>query len=240
MVHTRSRRARGIQALALVTALGLGLAACGGDDDDTEATEQPTGDDDGDTTTTVAEASEAPDPNAPASELRAGLTSLLQEHVYLAGIATGTALAGGELADPAAALDENSVALSEAIASVYGEEAGETFLGLWRSHIDFFVNYTTAAAAGDEAGKQAARDDLAGYAKDFAAFLAGANPSLDAATVEEALGMHAGSLFDAIDAQAAKDPSQFTLRRAAAQHMPATAQYLAQVIVEQMPENFGG
>ena len=54
MVHTRSRRARGIQALALVTALGLGLAACGGDDDDGEAEEEPT-DEPSDTTEAPAE-----------------------------------------------------------------------------------------------------------------------------------------------------------------------------------------
>ncbi|MGQ0825360.1 MAG: hypothetical protein ACT4OX_10100 [Actinomycetota bacterium] len=239
MVRTpRSGRARGLPALAVVTTLGLGLAACGGDDDDDAS--DPTTDTTVVTDETDGNTAEATGPNSPASELRATLTSLLQEHVYLAGIATGTALAGGELADPAAALDENSVALGDAITSVYGAEAGESFLGLWRSHIDFFVNYTTAAAAGDEAGKQAARDDLGGYAQDFAAFLAGANPSLDADTVAEALGVHAASLFDAIDAQAASDPSQYSLLRTAAQHMPATAAYLAQVIAEQMPDTFGG
>ena len=62
-----------------------------------------------------------------AATLRAGLTSLLQEHVYLAGAAIATAVgAGGDMEAPAvqsavATLDENSVALSEAVASVYGD-----------------------------------------------------------------------------------------------------------------------
>lgn len=62
-----------------------------------------------------------------AAELRAGLTSLLQEHVYLAGAAISTAVQqGGDLEAPAVVsavdtLDANSVALSEAITSVYGD-----------------------------------------------------------------------------------------------------------------------
>src|SRR3546814_13964223 len=69
-----------------------------------------------------------------AAELRAGLTSLLQEHVYLAGAAISTAVqAGGDMEAPAVVsavdtLDANSVALSEAISSVYGEEGGAQFL----------------------------------------------------------------------------------------------------------------
>ena len=172
------------------------------------------------------------------AELRATLTNLLEEHVYLAGTSTGTTLAGNELKPAADALDENSVALADAIRSVYGDEAGDSFLGLWRSHIQFFVDYTTAASTGDEAGKTKAHDDLAGYAKDFSAFLAGANPKFDAATIEDALKEHATTLFDAIDAQAAKDPSQYTKLRAAAQHMPMVAAYLADGIVQQFPEKF--
>src|SRR3546814_17132861 len=67
-----------------------------------------------------------------AAELRAGLTSLLQEHVYLAGAAISTAVqAGGDMEAPAvvsavATPDANSVALSEAISSVSGEEGGAT------------------------------------------------------------------------------------------------------------------
>src|SRR3546814_1134626 len=92
-----------------------------------------------------------------AAELRAGLTSLLQEHVYLAGAAISTAVqAGGDMEAPAVVsavdtLDANSVALSEAISSVYGEEGGAQFLELWRNHIGFFVEYTLGGATGDTA-----------------------------------------------------------------------------------------
>lgn len=173
-----------------------------------------------------------------ASELRAGLTALLQEHVYLAGIATGTALGGGDLAAPAATLDANSVRLSEAIASVYGDDAGETFLGLWRKHIEFFVDYTTASATGDEAGKEAARAGLDAYREDFGAFISSANPNLPKDAVAEALIPHVATLFAAIDAQAASDPGQFDALAEAASHMPETARVLASGIAQQFPKKF--
>lgn len=173
-----------------------------------------------------------------AAELRAALTALLQEHVYLAGIATGTALGGGDLAPPAASLDENSRALAAAIGSVYGDEAGEQFLALWRTHIGFFVDYTTAVANGDAAGKAQAAADLDGYRSDFGAFLASANPNLTKEAVAEDLKGHVATLFAAIDAQAAKDPSQFEKLREAASHMPMTAKVLAAGIATQYPKKF--
>ncbi len=186
----------------------------------------------------TATAKKANPVNTSASELRAGLTALLQEHVYLAGIATGTALGGGDLAAPAATLDANSVRLSEAIASVYGDGAGETFLALWRKHIGFFVDYTTASATGDEAGKEAARADLDAYRADFGAFIASANPNLPKDAIAEALIPHVATLFAAIDAQAANDPAQFDRLAEAAAHMPGTAQVLAEGIAKQFPKKF--
>ena len=68
------------------------------------------------------------DPADPASSLRAGLTQLLQEHVYLAGIAVYAAVHTPDAFDAAAGtLDENSVALSETVGSVYGDEAEEAW-----------------------------------------------------------------------------------------------------------------
>ena len=70
-----------------------------------------------------------------------------------AASATGAALDGrtDEFTAAAAELDNNSVDLSKSIALVYGSDAGDAFLPLWRSHIGFFVDYTTAVAAKDTA-----------------------------------------------------------------------------------------
>ncbi|HEX2850625.1 MAG TPA: hypothetical protein VHN98_08730, partial [Acidimicrobiales bacterium] len=174
-----------------------------------------------------------------ASTLRAGLTSLLQEHVYLAGITTGTALSGGDYKVPAGVLDQNSVALSKAIASVYGDAAGTEFLALWRKHIGFFVDYTVGRATNDQAKLDQAKAALDGYRNDFGAFLAAANPKLTKEAVAEELKGHVESLEAAIDAQAAKSPDAVAKLQTAASHMPMTADVLAGAIATQFPDKFG-
>ena len=135
--------------------------------------------------------------------MRAGLTGLLQEHVYLAGITTNTALTGGDFKVPAGVLDTNTIGLSDAIGSVYGDAAGEQFKALWRKHIGFFVDYTTGKATNDKAGVEKARADLDGYRADFGAFLASANPeNITKQAIVDDLKPHVESLELAIDAQA--------------------------------------
>ena len=103
------------------------------------------------------------DVDSDASDLRSGLTALLQEHVYLAGIAIDSAVgAGGDLEQPlpkaaVAALDANSVALSKAVGAAY-PDAEEPFLESWRQHIGFFVDYTLGKATKDDAKVDAGQD----------------------------------------------------------------------------------
>src|SRR5215467_14991815 len=111
-------------------------------------------------------------PGGKAAGLRAGLNTLLQEHVYLAAAATGAALDGrdAEFKAAAGALDQNSVAISKAIGAVYGTDAERAFLPLWRRHIGFAVDYTLGVASGDRAKTDKAVGDLLGYTEDFGAF----------------------------------------------------------------------
>ncbi len=180
--------------------------------------------------------------DAGAAELRALLTDQLIGHEYLAGIAVVTGVSEGLDSKPfeaaAGALDTNSVALSESIASVYGEEAGEAFLPLWRKHIGFFVDYAAAKATDDEAKAETAREGLNGYRTDFGAFLEGANPNLPADAVAEALIPHVDGTFAAIDAVVAGDAEAFDLLREAAGHMPMLANTLAGGIAKQFPDKF--
>jgi hypothetical protein len=179
---------------------------------------------------------------AGASELRAGLTALLQEHVYEAGIAVaygvGAGLDSGEFKAAAASLDKNSVALSEAIGSVYGKPAGSQFLALWRKHIGFFVDYTKAKATKDAAGAAKAKAGLNSYRQEFGAFLASANPNLTQKAVADELKPHVQTLFDAIDAVVGKSPKVFDRLQVAAAHMPMTAEILSGAIAKQFPDKF--
>jgi hypothetical protein len=218
--------------VAAVAAMGLTVAACGDDDtSDKPAGKSPT-------------AGQQANTNTGASTLRAGLTGLLTDHVYLAGIAINTGLGSGldsgAFKAAAGTLDKNSVALSKAIESVYGAAAGKQFLALWRAHIGFFVDYTKAKAGKDARAAAAARRKLDGYRQDFGAFIASANPNLTKQAVADELEPHVETVFDVIDAAVAKSPTTFDKLRVAAGHMPMTAKVLAGGIAKQFPDKFSG
>ncbi len=175
-----------------------------------------------------------------AAGLRVALNNLLGEHLFLAGAATDEALNGNTpgFEAAAAALDENSVALADAITSVYGQDAGDEFLAQWRAHIGFLVDYTTATAAGDEAGQTAASEALSGYITDFAAFLAGAT-GLPVEALEAGLQEHVAGLAAVVNAQAAEDaPTAYGEIRMAYLHMQALGDALSGAIAGQFPEMF--
>ena len=178
-----------------------------------------------------------------AAWLRASLNTVFQEHVYLAAAATNAALGGrdGEFKAAAAALDANSVAIANAIGSVYGADAEKAFLPLWRRHIGFAVDDTVGVATCDRAKQDKAVSDLVGYSQDLGAFLSSANPNLPKSVVADLVKHHVVSLKDVIDAQAAKDPARaYTALRTAAGHMAMIADPLAEAIVKQFPDKFRG
>ncbi len=170
--------------------------------------------------------------NSDGSALRAQLTALLADHVYLAGAAIDQAIAdGGDLTTPdvqaaVAVLDENSVEVAALVGSAY-PDAEQPFLDSWRSHIPFFVNYTLGKATGDEAAAEQAVADLGAYAVSFGELINSVVPELPAEAVQGELEMHASTLLAAIDANLAGDPAYFSLLKEAASHMPMTATALA-------------
>lgn len=178
---------------------------------------------------------------ASASDLRTTLNTALAEHVWLAASATGAALAGrtDEFKEAAAALDANSMALGQAIGSVYGDGPGAAFLALWRKHIGFFVDYATGVAKKDKATQEKAVKDLMGYADTFGAFLASANPHLPKDVVAGLVREHVVGLKAVVDAQARKDWAEaYAKLREAAAHMRMIADPLAAAIGKQFPDRF--
>jgi hypothetical protein len=191
---------------------------------------------------TMTQVAAKPSATTKAAALRSALDQLLGEHVQLAADATNAALNGrdGEFKAAAAALDANSVDISNAIGSIYGKDAGEAFLGLWRSHIGMVVEYTVATASKDMAKQDKAVGDLMQYTKDFGAFLNSANPNLPQDAVADLVKHHAVTLKAVIDAQAAGDQAKaYTALRTAYGHMAMIAEALAQGIVKQFPKKFG-
>lgn len=182
-----------------------------------------------------------------AATLRAGMTSLLREHVLLASSATGAALGGRMPQFEAAATALNGPSASNtsdivaAITSVYGAETGKAFDGLWRSegHIPAFVAYTQAIAANDKPKADKAVADALAYAKTFGTTMNSVNSNLPAAAVEDAIKMHVTTLKSVIDAQKAGDATATaTTLRAAVAHMSDTALVLSDATVKKFPEKF--
>ena len=172
-----------------------------------------------------------------AVQLRITLNELLGEHAILAVQATQRGLVGGkDFPALAKALDNNSVAISKAIASVYGAAAGKQFLNgknLWRAHINDFVAYTVATAKHDKAGQTKAVNDLMTYIQTQAAFFAKATGLPKQALVND-LTAHVLQLKGQLDAYAAGNYAQaYTLTNAAYEHMGMTADLLAGAIAKQ-------
>ncbi len=181
------------------------------------------------------------DPSSQAAELLTSLNAGLREHVFLASAATGAALGGrsDEFAGAKAALDANSDAVTGVIAGVYGAEAGTQFAPLWKKHIDFLFDYTTAVSTKDQTEADKAMGDLLGYTEDFGAFISAASPKLTKDAVAELVKTHVFTLKDVIDAQAAKNfVKADAAERTAADHMAMMATPLATTVVAQFPDKF--
>ena len=168
-----------------------------------------------------------------AATLRAGLDTLLREHVDLTAFAVQTAVADG-LSSPNTAqalkvVNQNTLALGKAIGSVYGAAAQKQFDKIWTAHIGFFVNYTKGLATHDQALVNKSQKQLAGYKKEFSAFVASAT-KLPAAAVAADLQGHIQTLEAAIKAIVTKSPSAGAAVQMAAMHMDGTAEVLAKGI----------
>lgn len=172
-----------------------------------------------------------------AESLRVALDNLFAEHAVLAMNATNAGVTGSK-AFPAAAkaLDRNSVALSKAIASVYGAKAGAVFLNgkdMWRAHIKFFVDYTVATAKGDTAGQNKAVANLKDYTVTFGNFLAGATGLPRLAVRNDLLG-HVLELKQQVDDYAAGNYAKAAAEyHGAYNHMFMTADLVAGAIAKQ-------
>ncbi|MFC7747399.1 copper amine oxidase [Lentibacillus kimchii] len=176
-----------------------------------------------------------------ALDLRADLGHLLSEHAFLAIEVMRNGADGSEgFQESVDALESNTEDLSDAIASVYGEEAGQSFNDMWSAHIGYFVDYVNATAEGDEEAKQAALDELSQYREDFSQFLEKATDErLEAGSLADSLQMHVDQLIGAFDSYVAEDYEQaYNHEREAIGHMHMVAKGLSSAVVDQMPDQF--
>lgn len=178
---------------------------------------------------------------SPAVDFRVALNQLLQEHLYLATLATDAALGGRNKEFQAAgtALNTNGTDIGAAVGSLYGQEAQDAFNAIWSAHNGFFVDYTTGVATDDAALRDKAVTDLTTiYVPQFAAFLAGAT-GIDEASLAELITHHVVTTKVVVDAQGAGDPvAAAAADLDAGRHMQMLGDPLAEAIVAALPEKF--
>lgn len=177
----------------------------------------------------------------PAIDLRASLDTILSEHAYLAVVTMQKGIDGKEDFKAAAAqLNKNTENLSAAVASVYGEEAGNQFKEIWSSHIGYFVDYVTATAENNEEGRKQALAELDQYRTEQADFLDKATEGrLKAKDLEEGLKVHIDQLIWAFenyrngDYEKAYDNIDESMK-----HMFGVGKGLSWAITDQFSEKF--
>lgn len=184
---------------------------------------------------------ETPKVDTSAVELRSDLNRMFSEHAYLAITAMRKGANGEkDFNQVAEALNGNTEDLTGAITSVYGEEAGEKFNEMWSNHIGFFVDYVKATAAGDEAAKKEAINNLDDYRAQFSEFLSTATDgALPADVLANGLQTHVNQLITAFDAYVAEDYEKaFQTQSDAMEHMFMPSKALSSAIINQFPEKF--
>jgi len=183
----------------------------------------------------------AGDPSTSGVSFRVALDQLLQEHLYLATMATDAALAGRdkEFAAAGAALNTNGTDIGAAIGSLFGQDAQDGFNTIWSAHNGFFVDYTTGVATKDQAKMDTAVQNLTTvYVPQFAAFLAGAT-GLPEATLTDLITQHVLTTKAVVDAQGAGEPKKAAAADlAAGRHMQMIGDPLANAIVAALPASF--
>jgi hypothetical protein len=158
---------------------------------------------------TILPASVAQQLQQPEVQLRTQLTEVLGEHVALV-IASMRAAAGApaDFTAMGKSLNANTLALTGAIASLFGDQAAAGFQQYWSNHVDNLMVYTSAAIKGDDAKERAARLQLRTFETDFGNFMNTATENrLGAKALVQAFVAHDRELLAEVDAYAAKNYS---------------------------------
>jgi hypothetical protein len=171
-----------------------------------------------------------------AATLRTTLDSLLSSHAELITALAHEVGAGNDSPTEAIkALTANTQALTDAIALVYGREAGRAFAQLWEQHTQFFINYAQADRSHDHGAKETAEDQLEDYQSDFASLLSTATAGgVGLVAVTRLLHLHVTDITSYIDADVAgHDALAAQLRAQAIAHAHIIARAIADAIAAQ-------
>jgi len=196
--------------------------------------------------TTAAPAAEPAAPAAPAAnadavhELRVAMRKLWEDHITYTRNYIISALADLPDQDAVAKrLLANQDEIGAAVANYYGKDAGDKLASLLRNHITQATAVVAAAKSGDKAKLDAEQAKWSQNGKDIAAFLSGANPNWDKATLEAMLQKHLDLTSGEVVARLGKDwDADIKSYDDGHAHMLMFADALTDGITKQFPEKF--
>ncbi|TDQ42715.1 copper amine oxidase N-terminal domain-containing protein [Aureibacillus halotolerans] len=177
----------------------------------------------------------------PASDLRATLDQLLSEHYSLAVLALIKEYDDAPDADAVYdALDENAVAFTPAVASIYGDEGAEQFEDIFRNHNTYTNDFVQAAKNDDEELREEAEAEVDEFVSTFSEFLATATEgNLPEEAAAEALRAHEDLVIGTFDAYVAGDHEEaYKTFREGFKQVFGISKALSNAIVTQFPEKF--
>ena len=228
---------RATSLIALLAVVLLLATACSDDSGDSADTEGPGGPGDpsavsevpadGETTTTVP--GEEPPGESAAASLRADLTGLFEEQVYLTGftvesaVSTGGRLGSEEATAMADATAESAAELADVLGAAYGVEAGVEFLEVWEAHQDAIIQF--GLGDGTAEAVTTARDAVVSTLESF-------DEEADFSAVASGLQASDDEMLGTVEEMASGEPAAAVDLRAAAEEMPEVALGLSEVIVE--------
>ena len=144
--------------------------------------------------------------DGPVAKLRSAFAMLLGEHMQLIIDAQRATFAGAaEFKAAAAQVNANTAALTKGMGAIVGPKKAVEFEDAWAEHVEGLLDYSTAVAGNDEAGKATAREEMRGYGARLALYLSDiVRNELPLEPLTAALGEHDQHLVDQVNAYAAK------------------------------------
>jgi hypothetical protein len=179
------------------------------------------------------------DPSNRASDLRASLNELLEEHAYLATMATDAAIEGrtAEQTAAAKALSDNADALGTLFSGVFGPSSGTRFDQLWAAKDSAIAAY--AAAADQGAAKGALSNLTDTFVSQFSGFVHDST-GLSAAAANSSIQAQTQAAIGVIDDQRLKQFAQLAIDdRTAAAAMQSIADMITAATATKLPTKFG-
>jgi len=138
-------------------------------------------------------------------------------------------------------LMKNQEDIGQAVATYYGSAAGQQLTTLLKEHISIAVDLIKAAKMSDKAAQQQADTKWHQNATQIADFLSKANPNWPRATLVDMMNKHLSTTTDEVVARLTKNwDGDVKAFDAVYDHILHMSDALAEGIVKQFPDKFGG